>query len=56
MTLNLEEVQTSLTNLMEKQHGKVRSENGENEQGLMESTKIRKGNPDNDGRQPLFHF
>ena len=43
MNLNLE-AQTSLTSLMEKQHGKVKSENGVNERGLMESTKIGKGN------------
>jgi len=29
--------------LMEKQHGKVKSENGVNEQDLMENTKIEKG-------------
>lgn len=43
MILNLEE-QTSLTSLMENQHGKVKSESGGNEQGLMESSKIRRGN------------
>ena len=43
MNVNLE-AQTSLMSLMEKQHGKVKSENGVNEQGLMESTKIGKGN------------
>ena len=36
--------QISLMNSMEKVYVKVKSENGESEQGLMESTKIRKGN------------
>lgn len=36
--------QISLMNSMEKVYIKVNSENGESEQGLMESTKIRKGN------------
>lgn len=36
--------QISLMNSMEKVYVKVNSENGESEQGLMESTKIRKGN------------
>ena len=43
MILNLE-AQTSLMSLMEKQHEKVKSGNGVNEQDLMESTKIGKGN------------
>ena len=43
MILNLE-AQTSLMSLMEKRHAKVKSENGVKEQGLMESTKIGKGN------------
>jgi len=43
MNMSLE-VQTSLTSLMEKQHKKVKSENGVNEQVLMEITKIGKGN------------
>ena len=38
MILNLE-AQTSLTNLMEEQHIKVKSENGGKELGHMESSK-----------------
>lgn len=39
--------QISLMNSMEKVYVKVNSENGESEQDLMESTKIRKGNERN---------
>ena len=44
VTILNHEGQISLTSLMGKQQGKVESENGGNEQGLMESTKIRRGN------------